>query len=185
MLIDYEKESMWLLYQCGIRVNTQRKASNIDLLNIVRRLRVEYREFPMDGEMGGVWMRSDDLSVTPHYIFINSAHPAVRKRFSLGHEIGHYWLGHDSDFSLESDHSTEKERQADHFSAALNMPKDSIYEKHCSLSTVRQIAAWFRVSDVSCALRLLYLGLRREEAELVVRHYYDGGRVATHDEKLR
>lgn len=176
-MIDYDRESMWLLYQCGIKVDTDRKASNINLLNIVKRMGIEYRELPMDGEMGGVWMRSDNLDVTPHYIYINSIHPAVRKRFSLGHEIGHCWLGHTSDFSLESDKNTEKEIQANRFSAALNMPAEALYEKHCSLSTIKQIAAWFRVSDVSCALRLLHLDLRREESEQVISDYYLGDTI--------
>lgn len=177
--VNFDKESDWILYQCKITVDLSAPRSNISLHKIIRQFGIEYREKPLHKDMGGAWHRSSDTSVTPHYIFINSLHIPVRKRFSLGHEIGHFWLGHDSDFSLEYEKNDERETQANRFSEAVNMPAEAIYAVHKYSSTIKEIAHWFRVSEIAAAYRLLHLGLRQEEAEIVISDYrlYSGDPV--------
>ena len=156
--MDIESETQAVLDHCGIRVNIDFAASNIHLSE---------SEF-LDTD--GAYIKHKDK----HYIWINSLRPYVRRRFSTGHEFGHYYMGHPSDVSMEVQAAPDKrkEAQANRFSAALLMPRDPFYKIHCVTSTIREIAEWFRVSDICAAIRLLELGLRTEEAEMVKADYY-------------
>ncbi len=168
---NYDQEVERLLCQCGIAVDVSGNRTNVSLHRITCHFGIEYREKPLDDDMGGAWLRSLSTEITPHYIYVNSRHGPTRKRFSYGHEIGHFWLGHESDWSLESNRDQDKEAEANAFSAALNMPMDALYAIHHRSRTIKQIANWFCVSQIAAAFRLKNASLRPEEAEMVILDY--------------
>ena len=68
-------------------------------------------------------------------IGINSSHPRVRGRFSIAHELGHFFLEHpQEDDSTDSDEEREEwricESEANEFAGELLVPKD-VLEAQC------------------------------------------------------
>jgi Zn-dependent peptidase ImmA (M78 family) len=114
----------------------------------------------------------DDISGTlviengKGFIGYNPSHTKKRQRFTIGHEIGHFWLHYaenhlfvDKDFLVKyrsANSYTHKEliqeQQANAFSAALLMPEDFILEelkKVPALSEGELIETLAKVFDVS------------------------------------
>ena len=107
-------------------------------------------------------------------IFINKYDGSTRRRFTIAHELGHYFLHHDPSVSPDEtivslrSARTKKESEADLFAAELLMPKDhvlSIYEK-LNPPFLSDIAKHFNVSKAAMAFRLDYLGKRGEYINL-------------------
>lgn len=65
-------------------------AQPVDLALVLDKLELELRVNPMEEEYSGF------LAVDKRMIVVNELHPAVRQRFTIAHEIGHYDL-HRSD----------------------------------------------------------------------------------------
>ena len=61
-------------------------AQPVDLDRVLDKLGLELRVNPMDEEYSGF------LVVDKRVIAVNELHPAVRQRFTIAHEIGHYDL---------------------------------------------------------------------------------------------
>jgi Zn-dependent peptidase ImmA (M78 family) len=84
-------------------------------------------------------------------IFVNTAQPLDRQRFTLAHEIGHAYLHKDNgalpaivDFRAEMDHpQSEKEKEANQFAAALLMPREPF---------IRQWLQWKGDVDTLCKI---------------------------------
>ena len=136
---------------------------------------VSYEPFEGKGGVSGMLVRDKNRIV----IGINSAHPLVRQRFSIAHEIGHLKMHQGSVFidqtvrfnrdgrsSLATD---TQEIQANQFAAALLMPakliSDSIKKrvtKKPNLTEselVSELATEFRVSTQAMEFRLTNLGI--------------------------
>lgn len=108
--------------------------------------KLEYKE--------GIWIMT-----------INSQHPEVRQRFTMGHELGHYLNHRNTAKSFEDTiffRDTQKssmEYMADQFSAVLLMPEDEIkvlLKK--GIKTVKDMALNFGVSLEAMKYRLEQLG---------------------------
>lgn len=82
----------------------------------------------------------------PPVIFINSAAPADRQRYSLAHELGHIVMHQIPHPGMED--------EANQFAAALLMPKADIF-KHLLDATLERIAPLKRVWRVSMAALLV------------------------------
>jgi Zn-dependent peptidase ImmA (M78 family) len=88
-------------------------------------------------------------------ILVSTALPYERRRFTVAHELGHYVLGHQAAFSLDSPESwvPREEQAANVFAAELLMPKtalQSIHYKH----DIKQLAQIFGVSPLAMQIRL-------------------------------
>jgi hypothetical protein len=109
--------------------------------------------------------------------------PEGRVRFSIGHELGHYYLAahrefvltgvwHDSHTGFVSDQKTE--READLFAAALLMPRTRFIEEvqlrcggKCAMKDLERLASnVFRTSLTSTAIR--YVQMDREPCAVIV-----------------
>lgn len=126
---------------------------------------------PNDDSLSGALIR-DDMS----RILINSTHNEQRRRFTLGHEIGHYILHPEQSSFIDgekkqlkvlfrSSHNKDSniEKEANSFSAAILMPFEllrkeisAFSEKNVSL--VDHLSKKFNVSKEAMGYRLLYLG---------------------------
>lgn len=125
----------------------------------------------LDGEISGFLARPDR---TTGLIGVNSRHPKVRQRFTIAHEIGHFFLSEDD--ALHVDHGfplqlrsevsakgiDRDEVEANLFAAELLMPASFFLpdlEAHEPLDvfdekTIRQLAKKYDVSTHSLLLRI-------------------------------
>lgn len=101
-----------------------------------------------------------------HWIMtVNSRHPEVRQRYTLGHELGHF-LNHrktvksfEDGVFFRSKQKSSMEYMADQFAARLLMPENDIKILLAEgVKTVRDMAAKFDVSLEAMKYRLEELG---------------------------
>ena len=136
---------------------------------------ISYEPFEGKGDLSGMLVRDKNRAV----IGINSAHPLVRQRFSIAHEIGHLRLhrgdvfvdqavrfNRDVKSSLAVD---QQEIEANQFAAALLMPQKLVAEavkkrilKKPNISEsalIAELASEFKVSAKAMEFRLTNLGV--------------------------
>ncbi|MFD2839363.1 ImmA/IrrE family metallo-endopeptidase [Populibacterium corticicola] len=102
-------------------------------------------------------------------VYINHRHSPVRQRFTLAHELGHYFYetlqGNECFDSLnrEDGHANlgtdPKERWANKFAAALLMPGGPLQTLVAQGETLPELASTFDVSEAAMSYRLSNLGL--------------------------
>ena len=118
--------------------------------------------------IAGACCRVDDRAV----LWVNGTQPAVRRRFTLAHELGHVRCGHDHGLPVETFKTLggrptdQREVQANAFAAQLLMPADGIRDavtREPSLEDVITIAARFGVSTIAALYRLNTLKLVGDE----------------------
>lgn len=146
-------------------------------------IQINYEPFHGGGDISAVLKRLAKRAV----IGVNSAHSSQRQRFSIAHELGHFFLHENEDLfvdvgeslrkpkqlrfrnSLSSQATNQEEMEANAFAASLLMPKAMI---HSSLYTLMDhdpdiapeiatetLARLFDVSKAAMEYRLLNLGL--------------------------
>jgi Zn-dependent peptidase ImmA (M78 family) len=129
-----------------------------------------------DADVSGILFRDADH----HVIGVNSAHPLVRQRFTIAHEIGHRALHPGRELILDvpvrvnlrdktsSMASDLEEIEANAFAAALLMPEQMIRHHVNQLpagkrrepdTTAEALARTFKVSTSALNFRLINLGL--------------------------
>lgn len=131
---------------------------------------VKYSD-PEADEISGMLIRSE----TPT-ILINETHPEQRQRFTLAHELGHYFLHEGEEMFIDGDKTgymfrtkndkSWKETEANAFAAALLMPKtligDAVREQVKNgvqgEKIIEALADNFAVSKQAMSYRLLNLG---------------------------
>ncbi len=102
-------------------------------------------------------------------IAINKRHPTHRRRFTLGHELGHVILRHLDTLHVDLGNTSEDgdppnynwrhERTANEFSAALLMPQRMVNDAFKKRPSVQGLARIFNVSELAMGFRLASLGL--------------------------
>lgn len=107
-------------------------------------------------------------------IFVNVSDSSTRKRFTIAHELGHFFLHFpnidgevvDMDVDLFRGSSTvtdvrrrKQEREANRFAAALLMPAGWVKKEWSASRSISATARAFGVSDDAMFLRLEELGL--------------------------
>lgn len=106
-------------------------------------------------------------------IYINRQDSPTRQRFTLAHELGHYFMHRDKrpEFidggfvmqRMESSKYEEEELEANEFAGNLIMPETEISERlegarHITTQNVVELAKEFRVSTLAMATRLRNIG---------------------------
>lgn len=148
---------------------------NVEALARAEGLLVVRQRFE-DADVSGILVRDTDR----HVIGVNSAHPQVRQRFTVAHEVGHRALHpgrelivdvpvrynlRDKTSSMASD---LEEIEANSFAAALLMPEQMIRnhinqlpasKRHGPDATADALATIFKVSTSAMNFRLINLGL--------------------------
>ena len=112
-------------------------------------------------------------------ILINTAKHPHRQHFTLGHELGHYFLHQellkeekgliDGENSVDNTNilyrlddpgeKTRIETEANHFAAGLLMPEDLVREAWDATADIEESAKIFNVSTIAMSIRLTELGL--------------------------
>ena len=135
------------------------------------------------GKVRYVWPETNDVgAVKIGEIFVKDGIPEIsvnlfdhvnRQRFTLAHELGHYFIGHvgdgerlqrtDYEGSIDglSYEEKRKEWEANEFAAALLMPSDSVKSAIEMLEdpNVHRLADFFKVSPQAMEIRLRNLGI--------------------------
>lgn len=150
------------LFIVGFNVNKLVKQLNIELIE---------KTFPRDIS-GLLAIGSNNRAV----ISVNLLEDEKRQRFTIAHELGHYFL-HSKDQPLFVDKpqrvmyrnnasttgEIQKEREANAFAAALLMPKELVVHElnNCGdqeTDLVKYLAKRFKVSEQAMSFRLSNLG---------------------------
>ena len=79
-------------------------------------------------------------------IGLNRNYHPHNQRFSIGHELGHHFLGHPIEDDCEQNEIKIFNQEADEFSAELLMPLDHLKEKLKILKDPNKVAQLFDVS---------------------------------------
>lgn len=128
-----------------------------------------------DDKISGAIIYKEDVFT----ILINASKSATRQHFTLGHELGHYFLHEkilkeeggvvDGDavldgtanmlYRLDDTTATELEREANNFAASLLMPTSLVERAWEANGSVEACAAIFKVSVIAMSIRLTELGL--------------------------
>jgi len=150
----------------------------VDVNNLARRLGITVKSSHLDDNQSGYIRKEINGGFT---IGLNRSDGEKRQRFTLAHELGHYFLHSDlliaggSHFDrLYSGHnesgvlSPREEAQANRFAAELLMPKQQVSRIWTSERPEHwRMATQFGVSSKAMAWRLVNLGLaRKDEVDL-------------------
>lgn len=151
----------------------------VSVEKIAESLEVPIVEESLDRNVSGLLIRNDTDGAA---IGVNAAHPWVRQRFTIAHELGHFMLHpgralildhvrlnlRDNVSSLGTD---REEREANAFAAELLMPRTEVVAEvrrvldHGGTPDSRfvaDLAAGFGVSEQAMEFRLVNLGVWRQ-----------------------
>lgn len=102
-------------------------------------------------------------------IGVNAAHHPNRQRFTLAHELGHYFLHRDKgDFEdallfRQAGNYNADEVDANNFAAGLLMNEDAVRQMRQANRSIQELASAFRVSQDAIRYRLIGLGLALDD----------------------
>lgn len=138
----------------------------VDLAAIAQRMGVAIRSRSPFEEPAFPYSGYFEQTPSGPCIHVNISEPAVRQRFTVAHELGHYVLGHkdsprDSAQNFGSGVVDPRERAANQFAAELLMPSDAVRRVVASgqFNSVNELAQAFQVSGVAMGYRLNNLQL--------------------------
>jgi Zn-dependent peptidase ImmA (M78 family) len=159
---------------------------------IARMHGLRLRFVPFEGELSGLIAPEGEYVV----IGVNALHPAARQRFTLAHELGHYFLHqHDRLFvdrnfqAMRRDERSSKgvdvrEIEANEFAAELLMPSrmlerdvDGAALDLVDDETIRALAERYRVSLQAMVFRLTNLGVLSAAGTAATESRPDSGEV--------
>ena len=142
----------------------------IDVKQVAQAHEIEVREETNGGDISGFLMRKGNQSV----IGVNASHHPNRQRFTIAHELGHYFLHQfegvhlDKTFhrsGLSSLGISTEEIEANAFAAELLMPDHLVRRAVASFegdlvsdSGIDKLAESFEVSAQAMSIRLANLG---------------------------
>lgn len=107
-------------------------------------------------------------------ILINKNDIKVRQRFTIAHELGHYFLHQEflkneeihvdtmyrtANNEAEIEQSREREKEVDYFAGALLMNRTLLEKMHKENNSIKELAEIFNVSVSAMTVRLDVLGL--------------------------
>ena len=140
---------------------------------------IEVRQEDLEEDVSGMMVTREDSSVV---IVVNNAHHRNRHRFSVAHELGHYFLHRavspvfvDSKQvfyrdATASEGTKRQEVEANAFAAELLMPESEVrnrFPHKLSLMDVEEVekaSRFFGVSNTALSFRLIRLGLLESES---------------------
>lgn len=137
----------------------------IDLHKIADDLGVEIKYADLKPNIDGFILRESGKNAC---IYVNQNHNEHRKRFTIAHELGHYWDHRDDqgeygyvDYrnEMSSTGRDPKERYANSFAAELLMPAKYILVAWARGDSIKKLRKTLNVSEAALGHRLINLGL--------------------------
>lgn len=153
----------------------------VDPSKIAKLHDIEIRKEDLEEDVSGMMVTREDSSVV---IVVNSSHHKNRHRFSVAHELGHYFLHRavspifvDSKQvfyrdATASEGTKRQEIEANAFAAELLMPESEVRSRfphklslmEMDAEEVEKAAKFFCVSTTALSLRLIRLGLLESDS---------------------
>lgn len=145
-----------------VRIRGISRPEDIDLEAIAKTLHADVEELPLVGCEARIIGNEKKATIS-----INSISSYKRKRFSLGHELGHWQLHRGINFSCRDEDigrsfnsDKHKEREADEFSANLLMPGFlfqplAMSLDHVDFKSIDELSEKFRTSFLATAIRII------------------------------
>ena len=173
-MIDYGeiKKEARVAAEEVLRVCCPDRALPIDSFDIAGRMGLQVKEISVKSNVAGGLVKEKD---TPPIIFVNKYDALNRQRFTVAHEIGHYYRHfmdrHEFEYmdyrdQLSSTGTDAEEVYANQFAANLLMPEDMIRSAFETLeffsadsSRALKMAGIFGVSVDAMSIRLGVFGL--------------------------
>jgi Zn-dependent peptidase ImmA (M78 family) len=147
-----------LAFRAGVETNP------LDIEGLVRALGIKLEYKSLEDDISGHLQQKSDGK---WLITINALHHPNRRRFTIAHELGHYFLHgkKHSDFVdkilFRSTDSDPQEREANSFAAELLMPLDQFKGYiNQGVTKVEQLAQKFNVSAMAVRVRAKELGYK-------------------------
>jgi len=141
----------------------------VDVVNVAARFAVQIKEEMFPDDVSGALHRGPEHSV----IAVNLAHPETRRRFTIAHELGHFFLHRDAPAHYDPQHLVgshfrakvtgtmwdAREIEANKFAAELLMPRKLVLAcvRASAELDAANLAAKFRVSPEAMTYRLAEL----------------------------
>ena len=146
----------------------------VDVERLAKRMGLRVIEEKLESEISGMLYREGESAV----ILINRDDAPVRKRFSIAHELGHYYLHANSSVFVDrrvryrdsnsSQGIFREEIEANNFAAELLMPEAQVFHETTRLRArrftlgdeelIEELAKRFQVSRQAMEVRLANLG---------------------------
>jgi Zn-dependent peptidase ImmA (M78 family) len=142
----------------------------VDVYRIAKFLGFEVYPFEFPDSTDGLTFIEDNIKT----IGINSNHAPVRQRFSIGHELGHYLMGHENydhgatyieDRPSFMDPQHRQEVEANEFSAQLLMPPTMLKRDVSEVGLDSALLSKrYEVSEQAMWIQLIDLGLASQHS---------------------
>lgn len=122
-----------------------------------------YKTMDFDDRISGLIQKDEHYGGESGYaIYANGRHPVTRRRFTIAHELGHFYLhreligdGITDDGLYRSRLTGRYESQANRFAANLLMPRKLVWEFiEQGVDTVEELAKKFEVSKSAMSIQL-------------------------------
>lgn len=149
----------------------------VDVTKVARALELDVLYQGFQADLSGVLVKTGEKNT----IGVNSKHTKTRQRFSIAHEIGHFWLNHPGDMFVDKamaaiffrdgrsgDGTSLHEMEANRFAAALLMPAHLLVDSFLAgerdgttdiNQVISRLARQYEVSVQAMRIRLSSLGL--------------------------
>lgn len=144
-----QTQAQKLLKDAGVLVAPVSLQRVIEHLKTTRNLEVQ--KFDFGNNISGLTMTENSFEQEVVTIGFNEKHPWCRRRFTLGHEIGHLILGHVCSHS-SADHG---EKEADVFASELLIPTKLIKADFAKIPDIQTLAKLYRVSTAAMTIKLI------------------------------
>lgn len=134
----------------------------VDVLKIAKNLDIDVYQADMKPGVSGAIRLNDNKK---YEILINKNDTKERKRFTIAHELGHFFLDKDilenSNIHVDTLYREpfSDEKRVEYFAGALLINKTLISKMRTEIKTITELAELFEVSVSAMTVRLDILGL--------------------------
>jgi len=138
----------------------------VEIESVAQAAGVRVLPWKFDNALSGLVVELEDGAV----IGVNSRHPPVRQRFTVAHELGHFFLRHSDRFHIDLQaapgdgeppgYHPRHEREANDFAANVLMPAALVRAEFARNRSIDYLSSAFCVSDMAMRYRLVNLGIR-------------------------
>ena len=151
----------------NILLNNDMYTIPVDVIRIANMMEIKVFEAELDKNISGAIRYNKESE--KFEILVNATDAKVRQRFTIAHELGHYFLHRDilksEDIHIDILYRTEKtleeierEKEVDYFAGALLMNR-TLLEKLRNSYSITELAELFEVSTSAMTVRLDILGI--------------------------
>lgn len=139
----------------------------VDLIKLANNFNIEVYQSELESKISGAIKY--DKNQDKYTILLNEKDSENRKRFTIAHELGHYFLHTeilksdeilvDTLYRMKTDENKEIEKEADYFAGALLINKKLLEKMHSQGHYISSLAQIFEVSESAMTVRMDILGL--------------------------